>query len=74
MERVFKSKMDLFFDLVDGDGFIIEEDGFEVKKDSVWYWDDYKEDRAGTIQLISDEDEWIEVEHQYLIQNFEEVK
>lgn len=42
MERAFKAKEEMIFNLVDDNGFTIEEDGFVVSKDSVWYWDIYE--------------------------------
>lgn len=36
---LLKAKKNFCVDLVDGDGFVIEEDGFCVEKDSLWMID-----------------------------------
>lgn len=36
---LLKAKRDFWVDLVDGDGFIVEENAFLVAKDSVWMID-----------------------------------
>lgn len=76
MERVFKAKEEMRFNLVDGDGFTIEEDGFIVPKDSVWYWDyDEKEEVSSSIQLISEDlKQWLEIDIDVLELEFEEIK
>lgn len=64
MERAFKAKKDIILNLVDGDGFIIEEGGFIVPKDSIWYFE-YDEDEviSSPVKLISaDLNQWIEIE------------
>lgn len=64
MERAFKAKKDIILNLVDGDGLIIEEDGFIVPKDSIWYFE-YDEDEviSSPVKLISaDLNQWIEIE------------
>ena len=76
MERVFKAKEEMRFNLVDGDGFTIEEDGFIVPKDSVWHWDyDEKEGISSSIQLISEDlKQWLEIDIDVLELEFEEIK
>lgn len=76
MERVFKAKEEIRFNLVDGDGFTIEEDGFIVPKDSVWYWDyDKKEGISSSIYLISEDlKQWLEIDIDVLELEFEEIK
>ncbi|MGL5640932.1 MAG: hypothetical protein ACRDDM_01605 [Paraclostridium sp.] len=76
MERAFKAKEEMRFNLVDGDGFVLEEDGFIVPKDSVWYWDyDEEEEISSPIQLISEDlKQWIEIEIDVLELEFEEIK
>lgn len=56
MERVFKAKKEMYFDLMDDDGFLIEEDEFIVPQGSLWYW--YYDDKQGVLsspQLISED-------------------
>lgn len=76
MERAYKAKEEMRFNLVDGDGFIIEEDGFIVPKDSVWYWDDDEDEIISSpIQLLNEEyNQWIEIEIDDLELQFEEIK
>lgn len=76
MERVFKAKREMRFDLVDGDGFILEEDGFLVPKDSIWYFDyEEGEDIISPIQLTNAEyTQWIEIDIDDLEVDFEEFK
>ncbi|MDU6115941.1 MAG: hypothetical protein E6649_16125 [Paeniclostridium sordellii] len=76
MERVYKAKKEFRLNLVDGDGFIIEEDGFIVPKDSVWYWDDNDEEEISSpIELLSEDlKQWIEIEIVVLELEFEEIK
>ncbi|MBU5290009.1 hypothetical protein AALJ34_16960 [Paraclostridium bifermentans] len=76
MERAFKPKEEMRFNLVDDDGFVLEEDGFIVPKDSVWYWDyDEEEEISSPIQLISEDlKQWIEIEIDVLELEFEEIK
>lgn len=74
MERVFKAKEEMIFNLVDDNGFTIEEDGFVVSKDSVWYWDD--EVLTSRIVRLSSEDlmQWLEVDKDDLEIMFKEIK
>lgn len=76
MERVFKAKEEMRFDLVDGDGFILEEDGFLVPKDSIWYFDyEEGEDISSPIQMTNGEyTQWIEIDIDDLELEFEEIK
>ncbi|MCU9808140.1 hypothetical protein LEQ06_08130 [Paraclostridium sp. AKS46] len=76
MERAYKAKEEMRFNLVDGDGFIIEEDGFIVPKDSVWYWDDGEDEIISSpIQLLNEKyNQWIEIEIDDLELQFEEIK
>lgn len=76
MERVFKAKKEMIFDLVDGDGFTIEEDGFILEKDSVWYFDyEEGEEISSPIQLTNKEyNSWIEIDVDVLELDFEEIK
>ena len=76
MERVFKAKEEMRFNLVDGDGFTIEEDGCIVPKDSIWYWDyDEKEGISSSIYLISEDlKQWLEIDIDVLELEFEEIK
>lgn len=76
MERVFKAKEEMRFDLIDGDGFILEEDGFIVLKDSIWYFDyEEGEDIPSPIQMTNEEyNQWIEIDIDVLELEFEEIK
>lgn len=76
MERVFKAKKEMIFDLVDGDGFTIEEDGFILQKDSIWYFDyEEGEDISSPVQLINENyNSWIEIDIDVLELDFEEIK
>ena len=75
MERVYKAKNEIRLNLANEDGFIIEEDGFTVPKDSVWYWDDNDEEEiSSTIELLSEDlKQWIEIEIAVLELEFEEI-
>ena len=75
MERVFKAKEVMRFNLVD-DGFLIEEDGFIVQQGSVWYFDyEEGEDISSTIQLTNEEyNRWLEIDIDVLELEFEEIK
>ena len=75
MERVFKAKEEMRFNLVD-DGFLIEEDGFIVQQGSVWYFDyEEGEDISSTIQLTNEEyNRWLEIDIDVLELEFEEIK
>lgn len=76
MERVFKAKKEMRFNLVDGDGFLIEEDGFIVPQGSVWYFDyEELEDISSPIQLTNEEyNRWLEIDIDVLELEFEEIK
>lgn len=76
MERVFKVKEEMRFDLVDGDGFTIEEDAFVVPKDSIWYFYCKKgEDIPNPVKLINVEsNSWIEIDIDVLESKFDEIK
>lgn len=76
MERVFKAKEEMLFNLVDDDEFIIEEGGFVVPKDSIWYFDyEEGEDISSPIQLTNEEyTQWIKIDIDVLELSFDEVK
>ena len=76
MERVFKAKEEMIFNLADGDGFTIEEDGFVVPKDSIWYWNYNDKERVlSSVQLISEDlKQWLEIDIDVLELEFEEIK
>lgn len=75
MERVFKSKDEMIFNLVDGDGFIVEEYGFVLPKDSIWYLDcEEDEGLIEPVHLIDENNQWIEIDIYTLELGFEEIK
>ena len=74
MERAFKAKEEMIFNLVDDNGFTIEEDGFVVSKDSVWYWDD-EVLTSRVVRLLSEDlMQWLEVDKDDLEIMFKEIE
>lgn len=74
MERAFKAKEEMIFNLVDDNGFTIEEDGFVFSKDSVWYWDD-EVLTSRVVRLLSEDlMQWLEVDKDDLEIMFKQIE
>ena len=73
---MYKCIKGFLLDMVDGDGFTIKENGFEVEKGTIWKMDKHSSRViGGQIRLISTEEsfDWIEIDVATLRDNFRSI-